>query len=254
MSRLMPRVAKLLPPRAFVHLLAWQYALLEPELRHLDDFVPRHKIAVDVGTWWGPWSIHLARRVPRVEAFEPNGAIAATLSRVLPENVTLHTVALSDSPGHVTLWSPDGGRGTEGRSTVHQGPQIPDDWVHQTVETLPLDAFDLHDVGFVKIDVEGHELAVLRGAETLLSTQHPNLLVEIEEAHGSAEHMDEVMSFLTNLGYQATFLSKGGWRPFDELDRVETRRVGLRRKSMGLVRSSFSRTRYINNFLFTAAR
>jgi hypothetical protein len=122
------------------------------------------------------------------------------------------------------------------------------------VETLPLDAFDLHDVGFVKIDVEGHELAVLRGAETLLSTQHPNLLVEIEEAHGSAEHMDEVMSFLTNLGYQATFLSKGGWRPFDELDRVETRRVGLRRKSMGLVRSSFSRKRYINNFLFTAAR
>jgi FkbM family methyltransferase len=38
-------------------------------------------------------------------------------------------------------------------------------------------------VGFIKIDVEGHELAVINGATTLLTTQRPLLLIEIEARH-----------------------------------------------------------------------
>ena len=46
-----------------------------------------------------------------------------------------------------------------------------------------LDDLALGDVGFVKIDVEGHELAVLRGAAETLQRNRPPLLVEAEERH-----------------------------------------------------------------------
>jgi hypothetical protein len=51
------------------------------------------------------------------------------------------------------------------------------------VQKRPLDDFALSDVSFIKIDVEGHEESVLRGAHRLLSEQRPSLLIELEERH-----------------------------------------------------------------------
>ena len=236
-----------------MRLIALQYKAFEPELRHLDHFVPDDKTAVDIGTWWGPWSWWLARRAPRVEAFEPNGAICEELARVLPPNVTLRNLALSDLRGRATLWSPSTDFGTEGRSSLV--PNDRDGWVCQTVETVALDELGLTDVGFVKIDVEGFELTVLHGATGLLAQQRPNVLVEIEQAHTSGEHMDDVFALLSNLGYAGSFLGDdSSWHPLEEFDRERTRSIGEKRKATGLLRSTFSRQRYINNFLFTPAR
>ena len=57
-----------------------------------------------------------------------------------------------------------------------------------TVETIrvplrTLDSYNLSNIGFIKIDVEGHELDVLRGAEVTLRRDQPNLLIEIENRH-----------------------------------------------------------------------
>lgn len=46
-----------------------------------------------------------------------------------------------------------------------------------------LDDIIKDDVGFIKIDVEGHELAVLKGATSLINRCRPVLLVECEERH-----------------------------------------------------------------------
>lgn len=241
-------VARYIPTKDFVRLVALQYRFFEPELRQLAYFVPEDKAAIDVGTWWGPWSWWMARRVPQVHAFEPNTTICNSLRPVLPANVTLHNLAVSDHRGHATLWSPGRGIGTEGRSSLlaegHQG------WAEQSVETVPLDDFNFSGIGFVKVDVEGHELAVLQGAAALLELERPNVLIEVEQAHNGSENMDAVFSLLTHLGYEGSFLQGGAWRPLSDFDREEARRIGERRKSIGLLRSTLVGADYVHNFLF----
>lgn len=250
MGSVISGVASHLPPKTFVRLVALQYLMFEPELRHMSSFVPPDRMAIDVGTWWGPWSWWLAKRVPRVEAFEPNASIYNTLNAILPSNVTLHNVALSDARGEASLWSPSSELGTEGRSTLVGDGRS--GWLQQRVETVPLDELGYSDVGFVKIDVEGSELSVLRGARALLQEERPTLLVEVEDAHQSPDGMDSIFEYVKDLGYQGKFLRRGHWHPLTEFDREEARRIGQRRKRMGLLRSSLAREPYVHNFLFVA--
>ncbi|MGO8873613.1 MAG: FkbM family methyltransferase, partial [Acidimicrobiales bacterium] len=168
------------PVGLVVPAIAWQFRYLEPELGRLGELVPRDRGAVDAGVWWGPWTWWLARRVPRVDSFEPNLDLVARLESVMPPNVTLHSVALSDRTGEADLWVPSGGTGTEGRGSLEPAGRIGSGWRQQPAFTSRLDEFELGDVGFVKIDVEGHEFPVLQGATKLLELQRPTVMVEIE--------------------------------------------------------------------------
>ena len=62
--------------------------------------------------------------------------------------------------------------------------------------------------GFIKIDVEGAELCILRAAESLLARHHPELLVEVGEAD-----RDEVTRLLHDLGYTLHDAAKGFAQP-----------------------------------------
>jgi FkbM family methyltransferase len=242
-------VAELVPPQLFVRLVALQYRFFEPELRHLDAFVPLGKTAVDVGAWWGPWSWWLARRAFEVHAFEPNKTIYDALRTALPDNVDLHNVALSDHRTEATLWSPAGGRGTEGRSSLL--PDGHETWLQQPVETAVLDEFDLTNVGFVKIDVEGHELAVLRGASKLIERERPNVFVEVDQALHSGDDIEDVFSYFTERNYAGSFFAQRDWLPLGVFDRDEARRDAERNKSTGMLRATLVPSkRHIHNFLF----
>ena len=75
----------------------------EPELRWLDRWCDRERLAVDVGANVGIWSWHLRRHARGVVAYEPNPDLAAYLQRVVPDNVTVRHAAASDTPGRATL-------------------------------------------------------------------------------------------------------------------------------------------------------
>ena len=93
----------------------------------------------------------------------------------------------------------------------------------------------------MKIDVEGHEGAVLKGARTLLQGQGPNLLIEIEERH-KAGAIEAIREFLTPLGYQGVFYS---W--YDQkFISVEQFQAWVHQRSSDLMTS-----RYSNNFIFS---
>lgn len=243
----------LIPTRAFVPLIAWQYRLAEPELGHLRRFVPEQLGAVDVGVWWGPWSWWLARHAARLDSFEPIPELCAGVASVMPPNVTMHNVALSDRTGTAEIWIPPGGMGTEGRSSIEPSWQPAAGGRFETVPTERLDAFGFRDVGFVKIDVEGHEMAVLRGAQNLLATERPNVLIEIESRGEDAGHMRQIVELLGRHGYKGSFLRSGKWVPLSEFDPVGAREMAQRAARSGYVKNVLLYARrHVHNFLFRA--
>jgi FkbM family methyltransferase len=68
-----------------------------------------------------------------------------------------------------------------------------------TVECKPIDSFDIENVGFIKIDVEGHELNVLKGIASLLARDKPTLIIEIWD-HASNTY--ETFDFLKSINYK----------------------------------------------------
>jgi len=105
-----------------------------------------------------------------------------------------------------------------------------------------LDDYAEHEFGFVKIDVEGHEEAVLRGGFRVLRRDRPSLLIQIEERH-NAGSLARIDAMLTELGYLGLFLQDNLLRPVEEfhagvLQRPEHIDGG---RKMGV---------YLNNFLF----
>jgi FkbM family methyltransferase len=247
-SKIMSRV----PVRLLIPAIAWQYQFYEPELRRLDEFVPGDRGAVDVGMWWGPWSWWLARRLPQVDSFEPNPELCGRLASVMPRNVAIHQVALSDRTSQANLWVPSDGMGTEGRDTLEPAGRPTPEWNKHTVATSRLDDFNLEDVGFVKIDVEGHELAVLQGATDLLAAERPTVMIEIEEHSNHEGRLDKVIEFFDDRSYGGRFLHKGHWYPIHQVDRQVMREMAKRvaQHSYGANLVLYAR-RYVHNFVFS---
>jgi hypothetical protein len=103
-----------------------------------------------------------------------------------------------------------------------------------TVKTARIDDLGLADIGFIKIDVEGFEDTVLRGARATIARDRPTLLVEIEEGHTHRPVEDDIAA-ITALGYDGFFLANGIIRPLATFDPVANRSP-----TAG----------YVNNFIF----
>ena len=62
-------------------------------------------------------------------------------------------------------------------------------------------------IGFIKIDVEGHEKNVIIGASKIIMRNKPVLLVEIEEKH-TQDKVINIINFIKTYGYKSYFLNK----------------------------------------------
>lgn len=77
----------------------------------------------------------------------------------------------------------------------------------EAVKAAPLDSFRLQDVFFIKIDVEGAELDILKGAtETLSRNAYPPVLAEAWSQDSYAAQKKELVSYLEGLGYEVADL------------------------------------------------
>lgn len=191
----------------------------------------------------GHYAYYLSRLTRQVHVFEPNPSCLTELHRILRRNMILHDVALSDSRGQATLrFDPaNSGVGTiESANRMELNPTI-HSLVEHTVKTRPLDDYDLRDVGFIKVDVEGHEPTVLRGGIRLIERERPVMLVEIERRHNPTA-FEEVEYLLAPFGYTAWRLSGGSLVP-------------VRREQIGDLQQlpAENNPAYVNNFLFLPA-
>jgi FkbM family methyltransferase len=201
-----------------------------------------------VGGWYGPWTRRLSRRARRVVTVEPVPHLADLLSATAPANVRVVRAAAADRPGTARLWLPPrDGSGIRGVSSLIRR----DIHAHALeVVCVALDDLGLRDVGFIKIDVDGGELPVLRGATALLARDRPALLVELESR---IQPIAPVVTYLGVLGYDGWVLPADTWLPLSafplESHQAATAHVathGLLRRVLPLTH----RPRYVNSVLF----
>lgn len=189
----------------------------EEELQHLSAFTDPNKEAADIGASEGWYTYQLLRHCRFVHAFEPQPRLAKKLAYELrTERVRVEQVALSSEFGVAQLRVP---RGVHQRSTIEADNPLEDagDVEVFDVPLRPLDSFHLNDLGFLKIDVEGHELAVLGGATRTLQTSRPVVLIEVEERHKPGA-VQAVRDHLRPFGYTGHFFLEGRLVPIERFD------------------------------------
>jgi FkbM family methyltransferase len=181
----------------------WLGTYDRPESDLMRAYVPSGGICFDIGAQAGYHTLYastLVGETGRVYAFEPAPANVVSimenmaLNRV--KNVTIFQVAVSDFDGtsHFDCSnSPVSGRLTEsGTLSVH---------------TISLDheveSGALPEPDYIKIDAEGSELKVLRGAYRLLTRRHPTLSVETHQWLPEFSSVrEDCIQFLHRLGYK----------------------------------------------------
>lgn len=221
----------------------------EPELRLIRHLVEPGTTALDVGASIGMYAAEMARTAGKVIAFEANPSSAAFAASVAPRNVAVVNVALSSRAGRTTLKIPlnPEGRGIDELASVDAAnPLYAGATASVDVEMKRLDDFGITNCSFIKIDVEGHEEAVLDGASGLIAAQRPVLMVEVNE-DGNAGAVKRIADRLAALGYRGVFLSHGMLRPIAEFDPVRHQDLTL----LTYARHKLPPGReFINNFVF----
>lgn len=148
------------------------------------------QIVLDIGANIGFFAITMAALVGptgHVYAFEPIPTNADLLARSIAENkfaerMTLEHAAVGAVAGEIQMVVPEPGYSLNsgGAYIFMDGMELPDTHSLHTVPMLRIDNYMMqHPVSFIKIDVEGAEPLVLRGAENLLQTDRPVILSEL---------------------------------------------------------------------------
>ncbi len=170
----------------------------EPEVKDflMKRFLPGH-VFVDVGADVGAYSVRASEWEMKVYSFEPNPENIKALKRNLDiNNLTLDIIqcALGSSEGKAYLSQ----NGAISRINASDGIEVP-------VRTL--DSFNLQRVDLLKVDVEGYELEVFRGAIETLKRCHPAIVVEMHHWIG-AEKEAAIFNILSSLNYKFKYLDR----------------------------------------------
>jgi FkbM family methyltransferase len=235
-------IARAVPDQAFAAFMRTIYPRIEVELARIATWAPRGGTAVDVGAWYGPWTARLLALADRVVTIEPNPALARLMRATFPATQVVEAAA-SDRDGTAQLWLPAGGRGAEGVASLEHmsGRSI-------TVRRVTIDSLGLTDVRFIKMDIEGHEAAALRGAEQTIRRDSPLLLCELEARH---QRIEDVVGTLATWGYQGKVMPGRSWLPLGTFDLAAHQRANMHVAERGMLgRLARPTERYVNLVLF----
>ncbi len=188
---------------------------------------------VDVGAHDGLITIPLAR-LPgsRVLAFEPLPPAMARLRAALGDthsNVECIAAALGDEAGEITLAMPvlDGVAQEQWASTAKDYAAHVSARVTVQRFAVPVQRLDDHAIDNLtglKVDAEGAEYEILRGARETLLRCRPVITMEVEERHREGSTW-AVPAYLDALGYDVLFELRGEWFPMSALDRATMQRA-----------------------------
>ena len=159
-----------------------EFSQLEVEL--FEKILAPGQTVVDAGANIGAHTVYFCKAVGprgRVHAFEPQRvvfqALCANLALNSIQHGFAHHAALGDSAGSITVDTPDYAEEN------NFGGMSLGDWTQgEQVALVTIDSLALDACHFMKIDVEGMEQAVIRGARETLARHRPVLYVENDRA------------------------------------------------------------------------
>jgi len=145
---------------------------------------------LDIGAWVGTWSLAMNKFCGRVVAFEPDNVHYACLVKNVPDNVETHQLAIGSEKKMISLSNDDF---TQSKRVIGEG----------SIPMITIDSLELDDVDVIKIDVEGYEMEVLKGAEdTLQNVQY--VMIELNnntKKYGSSN--GKIEQYLKSLGFKS---------------------------------------------------
>jgi len=189
-------------PSNDIHLTDWKAGKPFTQnkcLLQFQDYCKKHNKKfnhiLDIGAWVGTWSMAMNEYCGRVVAFEPEGLHYECLVKNVGDDVETHQLAIGAEQKMISLSQDDF---TQSRRVVGEG----------SIPMITVDSLGLDDIDMIKIDVEGYEMEVLKGAtKTLESVQY--LMIELNnntKKYGS--NNIEVEKHIRLLGFE---LLMGHW-------------------------------------------
>ena len=192
----------------------------EREIRILKKLVNSSKASVDIGVYRGIYSYFLTDLSKYVYAFEANPLLYSKINNSFKnkKNIKIENIAISSSSGETDLRIPIRDLKADydheqkyrlGTATIHKVNNLENKEFEtiKRIKKVSLDEFNFnHEIGFIKIDVEGHELDVIQGGKNFILKNKPVMLIEIEKRHSGFDPqitIDEVKS----LGYECFYVN-----------------------------------------------
>ena len=171
---------------------------------YLNNYDHKPRVFVDVGANCGSWSDYAMSKFDVIHCFEPDDELYRYLKRRFKNsNICIYNEALSDFNGSGNLYIPtNNGNEIKSRASLCKTANAGFEQLILESKISTLDSCDFSDVNCIKIDVEGNELAVLKGGEETLKQYKPVLIVEIEERHHIGESI-LIFNYLSGLGYMS---------------------------------------------------
>lgn len=173
-------------------------------------------VGANIGVY-SAWASRLVTDSGQVHAFEPIPATRRALGEILDynelKNVHVEPSAVGEEVAHVEIWVPPGGSGRASAVLHNEGESV-------RVRMTTLDRYcagpECLVPTLVKIDVEGLELQVLRGAERLLARPDaPVVVFEVNEEHGIGA-LVQIAPIFEEIGYRLFGLCPSGLRPIED--------------------------------------
>ncbi len=206
----------------------------EKELEIINQFADKSKDALDIGVYRGVYSYKLSQNYNLVHSFEPNPLLYPYLKRNLKKiinNIKLYNLALSDKNGETRLKLPIRNNSIFntnieelyqlGAASIHPENKF-EKFREVVVKMKKLDDLKIDNkIGFIKIDVEGHELEVVEGAINTIMNNKPILLVEIEKRHTQKPVLKSINS-IKKMGYKCFFVRDKNLIPVEKLENTNT--------------------------------
>lgn len=170
-------------------------------LSYVRQFIDPTKNILDVGANIGVHSVVYSNYLTtgQVYAFEPQKVVYDILLQNIDinncPNVTTFNIGLSDTSSTLFMNAYYDGKENQGAFSICNETE------HMKgiyIECKKADDLNLQNIGYVKIDVEGHELQTLKGMKNILIQNKPAILIEV---HETSPTKAEVFLLLEEVGY-----------------------------------------------------
>ena len=172
------------------------------------EYLSKEKNTIDVGAATGMYSSFFAENSKHVYSFEAVPPVFKQLEKIKQrhDNVTTYNKAVCNFIGESDFYVDDKRLSNSGFQNLVGGQKI-------TVDTVTVDSMGFDNVGFMKVDVEGNELDVLKGATQTIITNRPVCMVEVYEKFNKYP-VETTFDFFFSRGYRCFYNHKGdGLKP-----------------------------------------